>query len=127
MVGVLLTVSVQSSSITTSLLVPMIAAGVLTLRNAFPITLGANIGTTVTALLAALVTGSWGLVIALVHLVFNLASTLLLYPIPAVRYLPVRCAEWLARLTTKNRFYALAYIVVTFILIPVGGMLLFKD
>ncbi len=126
-VGILLTVSVQSSSITTSLLVPMIAAGVLTLRNAFPITLGANIGTTITALLAALVTGSWGLVIALVHLVFNLAATALLYPLPLTRDIPVKCAQWLAKLTLKNRFYALAYIVVTFIVIPVSGMLIFKD
>jgi len=126
-VGIGMTVAVQSSSITTSLLVPMIAAGVLTLRNAFPITLGANIGTTVTALLAALVAGQWGLVIALVHLIFNVAATALLYPIPAVRYVPVRLAEWLARLTIKNRLYAGLYILVTFILIPVTGMLIFKD
>ena len=111
----------------TSLLVPMIAAGVLSIRNAFPITLGANIGTTVTAMLAALVTGSWGLVIALVHLLFNLSATLCLYPIPAVRFFPVQCARTLARLTLKNRLYAVAYVGVTFILVPLAGMLIFKD
>ena len=125
--GVLLTLAVQSSSITTSLLVPMIAAGVLTLRNAFPITLGANIGTTVTALLAALVTGSWGLVIALVHLIFNVSATALFYPVPAIRNVPVRCAEWLARLTTRNRLFAVAYVVITFVVVPLAGMLIFKD
>ena len=52
--GLVMTVAVQSSSITTSILVPLVAAGVLTLRNAFPVTLGANIGTTVTALLASI-------------------------------------------------------------------------
>jgi len=123
-IGVAMTVAVQSSSITTSLLVPMIAAGVLSLRNAFPITLGANIGTTVTALLAALVAGSWGLVIALVHLFFNLAATVLIYPIPSLRDIPVRMAEWLARLTIKSRVYAGLYIIVTFVVIPVVGMLL---
>ncbi len=126
-VGVLLTISVQSSSITTSLLVPMIAANVLTLRNAFPITLGANIGTTVTALLAAMVTGSWGLVIALVHLIFNLSATALVYPFSAVRDIPVRCAQQLARLTVRNRLFAVVYVVVTFIVIPLTGMLIFKD
>ena len=53
-VGTVVTVMVQSSSITTSLLVPLAGAGVLKLEQAFPVTLGANIGTTVTALLAAL-------------------------------------------------------------------------
>ncbi|MCP3920376.1 MAG: sodium dependent phosphate transporter [bacterium] len=127
LIGALMTVAVQSSSITTSLLVPMIAAGILSLRNALPITLGANIGTTITAMLAAIVTGSWGLVIALVHLLFNLASTALIYPIPAARYLPVRLAEGLARLTTRNRLWAVAYVGVTFIVIPIAGMLFFKD
>ncbi len=126
-VGIGMTVAVQSSSITTSLLIPMIAAGVLSLRNAFPITLGANIGTTVTALITAIVAGSWGLVIALVHLIFNLAATSLVYPVPAVRFLPVRMAEWLARLTLKNRLYAALYIVITFVVIPICGMLIFKD
>ena len=52
--GVLITIMVQSSSITTSLVVPLAGAGVLSLRQIFPFTLGANIGTTVTALMASL-------------------------------------------------------------------------
>jgi solute carrier family 34 (sodium-dependent phosphate cotransporter) len=52
--GMVITMSVQSSSITTSILVPLAAAGVLSLRNAYPVTLGANVGTTITALLAAM-------------------------------------------------------------------------
>ena len=46
--GIILTIMVQSSSITTSLVVPLAGAGVLSLRKIFPFTLGANIGTTVT-------------------------------------------------------------------------------
>ncbi len=126
-IGMALTVSVQSSSITTSLLVPMIAAGVLSLENAFPITLGANIGTTITALLAAMVSGSWGLVIALVHLTFNLAATALIYPIPSVRYLPVRMARSLAALTIRNRLWSIAYVLITFVFVPLALMLLLKD
>ena len=53
-VGLILTVMVQSSSITTSLIVPLAGAGVLRLQQIFPFTIGANIGTTITGLLAAL-------------------------------------------------------------------------
>ena len=94
LIGVLVTIMVQSSSITTSLLVPLAGAGLLRLERAFPVTLGANIGTTVTGFLAAMaVTGvnaTAGLQIALVHLFFNLSGTLMIYPIPAVRNIPLR-------------------------------------
>ena len=70
--GILVTMGVQSSSITTSILVPLVGSGVLAIRNAFPITLGANIGTTVTALLASLAVDlQAGLVIALHHVLFK--------------------------------------------------------
>jgi sodium-dependent phosphate cotransporter len=97
------------------------------MRNAFSITLGANVGTTVTALLAATVTGSWGLVIALVHFCFNLLGTAMIYPIPAVRDIPVVLAQKLARLTIKNRFWAVLYVAVVFVVLPLVGMLIFKD
>jgi sodium-dependent phosphate cotransporter len=126
LVGVLITVSVQSSSITTSLLVPLCAAGILTLPNAYPITLGANIGTTVTALLASMAAdSSLGLTIALVHLMFNLSGTLLLYPIPALRMIPIHGARWLAALATANKMWLLVYVFVAFIMVPGLGILLF--
>jgi hypothetical protein len=83
LVGMAVTFAVQSSTITTSILVPLVAAGILTLPNAYPITLGANVGTTITALLASLaVLRPEGLTIALVHTLFNLTALALLYPIP---------------------------------------------
>jgi len=125
LVGIVLTVAVQSSSITTSLLVPMMAAGVLTLRNAYPITLGANVGTTVTALIAALaVPQIEGLQIALVHLLFNLAGILLFFPVPALRDIPIRGAERLADLAARRKSVVLAYVVVLFIVLPAGGVVL---
>ncbi|MEX2562678.1 MAG: Na/Pi symporter, partial [Nitriliruptoraceae bacterium] len=100
--GILITVVVMTSTITTSILVPMVAAGVLTVRNAYPVTLGANIGTTATALLASLAVDlPAGLVIALVHVLFNLLAITIIYPVPAVRYLPVRIAGALARRATE--------------------------
>ncbi len=81
--------AVQSSSITTSILVPLVASGVLTLRNAYPITLGANVGTTVTALIASLAVDlQAGLVVALTHTLFNLSGIALFYPVPGLRDCP---------------------------------------
>ncbi|MHC4954732.1 MAG: Na/Pi symporter [Planctomycetota bacterium] len=126
-VGVLITVAVQSSSITTSLLIPLIGAGVLRLDVAFPITLGANIGTTVTALLAALAADKTaGLTIALVHLLFNITGILMIYPFPALRRIPLRLAEGLGELAVRNRLYVLAYILTMFVFIPLVGVLLFR-
>jgi solute carrier family 34 (sodium-dependent phosphate cotransporter) len=121
-VGTVATVMVQSSSITTSLLVPLAGAGVLTLAQAFPITLGANIGTTITALLAALAaTGPHaeaGLIIALAHLVFNVVAVALIYPIAAVRRIPLRAAQGLANVAVRSRVLAITYVLVLFYLLP---------
>ena len=125
LVGLVITISVQSSSITTSMLIPLSAAGVLTLRNAYPVTLGANVGTTITALLAALATSRpEALTIALVHTLFNIGGILLLYPITALRQIPIRGAEILARLAVERRLLAVAYVAGMFIAVPFLGVAL---
>jgi sodium-dependent phosphate cotransporter len=124
LVGVVITMAVQSSSITTSLLIPMMAAGVLTLRNAYPITLGANVGTTVTALIAALaVPQIEGLQIALVHLLFNVAGILIFYPVPFMREIPIRGAEMLADVTTRHKSLIAVYMVTVFVAVPLALLL----
>ncbi len=123
-VGILVTVAVQSSSITTSILVPIVASGMLLVRNAYPITLGANIGTTVTALIAALATGSIdGMTIALVHLLFNIVAILIVYPWGKIRYVPVMLAEKLAEIAVTKKWIAVAYTTIVFIAIPILGIL----
>ncbi len=123
-VGVLVTVAVQSSSITTSILVPIVASGMLLVRNAYPITLGANIGTTVTALIAALATGvPNGMTIALVHLLFNVVAILVIYPWGKARYVPVMLAEKLAEIAVTRKWIAVAYTGIVFIAIPIIGIL----
>jgi sodium-dependent phosphate cotransporter len=121
-IGVIVTAMVQSSSITTSLLVPLAGAGIVTLTQAFPVTIGANIGTTVTALLASLaVTGenaAAGVTIALVHLLFNLSATAVIYPVGRIRNLPLAAARKLADVAVSNRWAALAYVVSLFYLLP---------
>jgi sodium-dependent phosphate cotransporter len=125
-VGTIVTISVQSSSITTSILVPLVASGVLLVRNAYPITLGANIGTTVTAFIAALGAGSVdGLTVALTHTLFNVIAILILYPIPRLRFVPVRLAEGLSAIAVRRKWVALAYVVVLFIVVPFLGIIIF--
>lgn len=117
-VGLLVTVGVQSSSITTSLLIPLIGAGIVPLESAFAATLGANMGTTVTALLASM-TGTPGAVtVALVHLLFNISGILLIYPIGAVRRIPLRLATALAAATADKKYYAILYMIGVFFVMP---------
>ncbi|NQT13847.1 MAG: Na/Pi symporter [Planctomycetes bacterium] len=126
-IGAVITAVVQSSSITTSLLVPMFGAGVLTLEAGFPIMIGANIGTTITALMASAVTGPAGLTIAVVHLLFNISGTLLFFPVRVVRRIPIVLSEKLADLAVRNRIWVLVYIVGVFIVIPVLGILIWRQ
>ena len=133
-VGLCLTVMVQSSSITTSLIVPLAGAGVLRLQQIFPFTIGANIGTTVTGLLAALAAASAvtvmpgeeipkevvaGATVAFAHLLFNCAGAMIFLPFAPIRNLPILVAEWLAELCLKNRFIPIAFIVLVFYIIPI--------
>jgi solute carrier family 34 (sodium-dependent phosphate cotransporter) len=125
LVGIAVTVAVQSSTITTSILVPLVAAGILTLPNAYPITLGANVGTTITALLASLaVLRPEGLTIALVHTLFNLTALAMIYPIKRVRLLPVQMAEKLASLAVSHRSVVVGYVLGLFLVVPLLGIFL---
>lgn len=119
--GLVLTTIVQSSSITTSMVVPLLGAGVLSLQQVFPYMLGANVGTTVTAFLASLATGSHeAIAIAFSHLLFNVYGIAIFWPLQRI---PIWLATAMADLTTKSRLYPLAYIVFTFVIVP-GGIIL---
>ncbi|MEM9505409.1 MAG: Na/Pi symporter [Cyanobacteria bacterium P01_E01_bin.43] len=124
--GTLITILVQSSSTTTSLMVPLAGAGVFGLAQVYPFTLGANIGTCVTALLAATaVSGAEAvpaLEIAMVHLLYNTLGVIVIYGIPFLCRLPIVGAETLAAIAADRKYLAFLYIVTVFFLIP--GMLL---
>jgi solute carrier family 34 (sodium-dependent phosphate cotransporter) len=117
-VGLVLTVSVQSSSITTSLMIPLVGAGIVPLAGAFAVTLGANMGTTITALLASLAGNAAAVTVALVHVLFNLTGILIIYPVPAIRRIPINMARTLAHRTAQRRVFALFYMVGVFFLLP---------
>lgn len=122
--GTVVTVLVQSSSTTTSLVVPLAGAGILTTRQIYPFTLGANIGTCITALLAATaISGPYEMValqIALVHLLYNLVGVFAFLVIPVLRELPIRSAEWLGRRVEINRGWAVGYLLGVFFVLPGG-------
>jgi sodium-dependent phosphate cotransporter len=123
-VGTILTAVVQSSSITTSLLVPLMAAGILTVETAFPITVGANIGTTVTAILASFATGNIAAItVAFTHFLFNIIGVFVIYPIKRIRAIPIFLAKKLGYLASIKRRYVIIYVLTAFFIIP--GMLIF--
>jgi sodium-dependent phosphate cotransporter len=118
--GTLITVMVQSSSITTSVMVPLVGSGVVTLEQLFPFTIGANLGTTVTALLASLATGNPAAVsVALSHLLFNVFGALIIYPFPPIRAIPLALARGLGNLGSRNRPVAIAYVILVFFGLPI--------
>jgi len=123
-VGLLLTILAQSSSITTSLIIPMAGAGILTLEQIFPYTLGANVGTTFTALLASLATGSPNaVVVAFVHLLFNITGIAFWWPL---RKLPLFLARRVSDFAVRNRIFPFAYIITVFFLVPIAVVLLLR-
>jgi sodium-dependent phosphate cotransporter len=104
--------------------VPLAGAGVLTLRQIFPFTLGANIGTTVTALLAALTGTVSALIAAISHLLFNIFGIAIIYGIPFLRAIPLKLAEMISEYSLKNKLIPLGYLLVVFVLIPLTIILL---
>lgn len=120
--GIGLTVLVQSSSITTSLVVPLIGAGVLRMSQIYPYVLGTNVGTTITAFLASFVTGSSEAVsVAFAHLIFNCYGIAIFWPLKRI---PIEMARKMAELTQRSRLIPIVYIVVVFYLIPAAILFL---
>ena len=118
--GVIITIMVQSSSITTSLVIPLAGAGVLTLRQIFPFTLGANIGTTITALLAAITGTVSSLIAAFSHLLFNILGIVIIYGVPFLRNIPLILAKNISEIAATKKYIPLLYLLIIFILIPLS-------
>ncbi|XP_011906562.1 PREDICTED: sodium-dependent phosphate transport protein 2A isoform X3 [Cercocebus atys] len=120
-VGAGMTFVLQSSSVFTSAITPLVGLDVISIERAYPLTLGSNIGTTTTAILAALASPKEKLFsafqIALCHFFFNISGILLWYPVPCTR-LPIRMAKALGKRTAKYRWFAVLYLLVCFLLLP---------
>jgi len=119
LVGVVVTILVQSSSVVTSALTPLCGLGLLPLAKMLPMTLGANIGTTVTALLAALSIFTHSAIhIALCHLFFNVIGILIWFPLPPMRRVPLAAASLLGLYASHYRAVPLYYILAAFVVLP---------
>lgn len=120
--GTVITAIVQSSSTATSLMIPLAGSGTFTLRQVYPYTIGANIGTTATALLAALGLSGGnaevGLQVALVHLLFNLSATVIIFGLPFLRPVPVIAAQWLANRSAEHKIFAALWVLGVFAVLP---------
>lgn len=116
--GFLLTAALQSSSLTTSVTVSLVATRKVSLKNAFPFIMGANIGTTFTAILAAISQSDTALSLAIAHLLFNFLGVTILFPILPLRNFVIRSAQFLGKLSMQNRSLGIIYVLVTFFLIP---------
>ena len=116
------TVVTQSSTVTNSVLVPFVGAGAITPRQLYPVTLGSNIGTTLTALLAPFaVTGGKariGLQAAYIHLIYNVAAVALIFAVPFLRQIPLRLAEFFADKAVDNKRLVFGYILGVFVILP---------
>lgn len=124
--GAVITAIVQSSSMTTSFIVPLVGAGILTVEKAFPITLGANIGTTITALLAALTGEMSALAIAFVHVLFNVTGVIVIFSVPILRQIPLRLSRFMGDLVVRKKTYAFLYVAATFFVIPILFIILYR-
>ena len=122
LLGTVVTILVQSSSTTTSLMVPLAGIGLLSLEEIYPFILGANIGTCITALLAATAireNAIAALEIALVHLLYNLSGVMIIYGIPILRNLPILGANTLAYIASEKKYLAFVYLLTVFFLLPI--------
>ena len=121
-VGTLITIGVQSSSITTSVLTPLVGVGVIKLERMYPVVLGANVGTCVTGVLAALAADASKLALTLqvayVHLFFNISGIAVWYVIWPLRIVPIGMAKILGRTTSKYRWFAICYLIFMFLIFP---------
>ena len=118
------TALLQSSSMTTSLAVPLAGAGFLTLQQVFPYALGANVGTTLTAMFAALMTGQEAAVtVAFAHLLYNVMGIALVWPL---RRIPLGLAELLAKYALRSRLVPLGYVILVFFAVPMALIFLMR-
>ncbi len=125
--GVLTTAAIRSSTVTTSLVVPLVAKKVVKLRAAVPFILGANIGTTITAFIAATFNSNAAISIAIAHFLFNFIGVLIFFPIPFIKEIPINLANGLGRLTLKYRLSGFLYLLMTFFFIPFSLIYLSKN
>ncbi len=121
--GLIMTAIVQSSSATTGILVALAATGAIDMRLAFPVILGCNIGTCVTALLASVGANRIAKKAALMHLFFNIFGAIIFLPfIYKVTNLVEAISPGNVARQVANA-HTIFNVVVTIVMFPLAGYL----
>jgi sodium-dependent phosphate cotransporter len=116
--GLVLTAAIRSSTITTSLVVPLVAKKVIRLNQGVPFILGANIGTTITAFIAAMSNSNIAISIAIAHFLFNTIGVIIFSTVPYIKTIPVNLAKGMGKLAIRFRLAGFLYILLAFFFIP---------
>jgi len=121
--GLILTIMVQSSSATTSMVVPLAALGLFSLRKVFPFVMGANIGTTTTALIAAAQSFgepgfAEGMTIALCHFYLNTLAVVIAVIVPGVYTSVLGATQMLADAAERAPIALVGYLAALTLLMP---------
>lgn len=116
--GIGLTTAIHSSGVVTSLCVMASASEKLLIRNVYSIILGANIGTTITALIASLSRNETAIALALTHFFFNLFGVIIFNPYFFMKEIPFFISRILGKLTIENRAYAFVWILTIYFILP---------
>jgi sodium-dependent phosphate cotransporter len=125
--GLLTTAAIRSSTVTTSLVVPLVAKKIVKLKAATPFILGANIGTTITAFIASSFNSNAAISIAIAHFLFNFIGVSIFLPIPYVKEIPIKLADRLGRMTLRYRLVGFSYLLMTFFVIPFSLIFLSRN
>ena len=116
--GIGLTAAIHSSSVTTSMAVMLAATEKVSPKKLFPFVMGANMGTTVTALIAAIGRSEAALAIAICHFLFNFLGVLIFFPFPAIRKMLYQMAKWSGVMAMRYLWFAFAWILMLFFALP---------
>ncbi|VDO42114.1 unnamed protein product [Haemonchus placei] len=132
LVGLIITL-IQSNNIFSSALTPLVGSCVITLGQMYPLILGANIGGSFSAVLAALTADGSRfektLQMAVCQVLYNVIGTFMFFLVPWTRTLPIYLARRLGEITDQYRWFIVVFILLFFVLIPaiVVGLTLLPD
>lgn len=123
LIGLIITGIVQSSSATTGIMVALASTGALPIESAYPILLGTNVGTCVTALLSSVGANRTAKRAAVMHLLFNVIGTIIFFVLFSkitINLVTAMSDDAARQLANAHTFFN---VVNTIILLPFAGLI----
>jgi len=120
--GMVVTMIIQSSSVTVGLVLALASVGLIDLRGAIPLILGDNIGTCITAILASIGTTISAKRTAIAHVTFKVLGVLLLLPfLPYYEKFVATTATSIMRQCANA--HTIFNVIITTLFLPLAGVL----